>query len=201
MTLGALYTGICTPTEVGALGAFLAGVFGIFFGHLKWVGIEKALKGTIRTTAMIFMILIGTFIFSSFMTLSGFPQKIITVVGTMEINRWVIILGIAISYFIISMFMDELPLLLITLQLTFPLIVFLKFDPIWYGIFSMLLVMMGLVFPPVGMICFVVSAASKIPLHKVYKGTSILMIAIILTTILIFIWPEIVLWLPATMKR
>lgn len=198
--LGALYMGICTPTEVGALGAFLAGVFGIFFGHLKWFGIVKALKGTIRTTAMIFMILIGTFIFSSFMTLSGFPQKIITVVGTMEINRWVIILGIAITYFMISMFMDELPLLLITLQMTFPLIVSLKFDPIWYGIVSMLLVMMGLVFPPVGMIAFVVSANSKIPLDKVFTGTSILMIAIILTTILVFIWPEIVLWLPATMK-
>jgi C4-dicarboxylate transporter DctM subunit len=98
------------------------------------------------------------------------------------------------------MFMDELPLLLITLQLTFPLIVALKFDPIWFGVMSMLMTMMGLVFPPVGMVAFVVSATSKIPLHKVYTGTSILMMAIVLTTVLLCIWPGIALWLPSTMK-
>ena len=199
MVLGFLYTGICTPTEVGALGAFLAGLFGLIFGHLGWDSIVEAFKATLRTSAMIFMILIGAFIFASFMTLSGMPQKIMAAVGAMQLNRWVIITGIVVCYFVISMFMDELPLLLITLQLTFPLIVSLNFHPIWFGIISMLMVMMGLVFPPVGMIAFVVSATSKIELHRVYTGTSILMIAIVLTLILLFIWPEIVLWLPSAM--
>ncbi len=98
------------------------------------------------------------------------------------------------------MFMDELPLLLLTLQLTFPLIVSLGFDPVWFGVLSMLMVSMGLVFPPVGMIAFVVSSSANVSLMKVYTGTSILMIAIVMTTILIMVFPQIVLWLPSTMK-
>lgn len=200
IVLGLLYTGICTPTEVGALGAFFAALFGMLFGKLKWGGIVEAIKMTIRSTAMIFMILIGAFIFSSFMTLSGVPQQVLEFASGLQVNRWFIMLGIVVAYFVISMFMDELPLLLITLQLTFPLIVALKFDPIWFGVMSMLMTMMGLVFPPVGMVAFVVSATSKIPLQKVFTGTSILMTAIVLTTVLICLWPGIALWLPATMK-
>jgi TRAP-type C4-dicarboxylate transport system permease large subunit len=155
---------------------------------------------TLRSTAMIFMILIGAFIFGYFMTLSGVPQKVMAFAGGLQVNRWFIMIGIVVAYFVISMFMDELPLMLITLQLTFPLVVSLKFDPIWFGIMNMLMVMMGLVFPPVGMIAFVVSAMSKVELHRVFIGTSILMIGIVLTTIMICIWPEIALWLPSTMQ-
>jgi tripartite ATP-independent transporter DctM subunit len=195
-----LYTGICTPIEVGAIGAFFAGLLGVVFGNLRWDGILNAARMTLRSTAMIFMILIGAFIFGYFMTLSGVPQKVMAFAGGLQVNRWFIMIGIVVAYFVISMFMDELPLMLITLQLTFPLVVSLKFDPIWFGVMNMLMVMMGLVFPPVGMIAFVVSAMSKVELHKVYIGTSILMIGIVLTTIMICIWPEIALWLPSTMK-
>jgi len=95
---------------------------------------------------------------------------------------------------------DEIPLLLITLQVAFPLIVALGFDPIWFGVISMMMISMGLVFPPVGLVAFVVSSTANVDLMKVYKGTSILMIATVLTTILIMIFPEIVLWLPSTMR-
>ena len=195
-----LYTGICTPIEVGAIGAFFAGLLGVVFGKLRWDGILNAAQMTLRSTAMIFMILIGAFIFGYFMTLSGVPQKVMAFAGGLQVNRWFIMIGIVVAYFVISMFMDELPLMLITLQLTFPLVVSLNFDPVWFGIMNMLMVMMGLVFPPVGLIAFVVSAMSKVELHRVFIGTSILMIGIILTTIMICIWPEIALWLPSTMK-
>lgn len=199
IVLALLYTGICTPTEVGAIGAFFAGLVGVFFGRLNWNGFIKAAKATISASAMIFMILIGTYIFSYFMTLSEVPQRIIASVGVMEINPWVIIAGIAIGYFVMSMFMDELPLLLITLQLTFPLVISLGFDAIWFGIFTMLLVMMGLIFPPVGIVCFIISSISKIELHRVFVGTGILMTAVVITLIVLCLWPEIVLWLPSAM--
>jgi C4-dicarboxylate transporter DctM subunit len=195
-----LYTGIATPTEAGALGAFAAAAVGFAFGRLTWAGVFDALKNTISTTTMIFMILIGATIFGSFMALSRVPQHVVAAVTDWELNRWVVIICIMVSYFVISMFMDEIPLLLLTLQLTFPLITRLGFDPIWFGVLSMMLVAMGLVFPPVGMIAFVVSATSKIDLVKVYTGTSVLMIAILITTVLMMVFPEIVLWLPATMR-
>jgi C4-dicarboxylate transporter, DctM subunit len=200
LVLVLLYTGIVTPTEVGAIGAFLSAVIGVAFGRLRWAGAIEALKATIRTSAMIFMIIIGATIFGSYMALSRVPQQVVAVVGEMDLNRWVVIVGIVIAYFVVSMFMDEIPLLLLTLQLTFPLITNLGFDPIWFGVLSMMMVSMGLVFPPVGMIAFVVSATANVNLVKVYKGTSILMIAIVLTTLLIMIFPQIALWLPATMR-
>lgn len=195
-----LYMGLATPTEIGALGALLAAVIGAVFGRLTMAGAIDAIHQTIRTSAMIFLILIGATIFGYYMTLSRIPHEVVAWVTAMGLNRWVVIVGIIVVYFIVSMFMDEIPLLLLTLQLTFPLITALGFDPIWFGVVSMMMVAMGLVFPPVGMIAFVVSATGGVALTKVYKGTSILMLAIVITTALIMIFPEIVLWLPRTMK-
>ena len=149
---------------------------------------------------MIFLILIGATIFGNYMTLSRIPHEVVATVTGMGLNRWVVIIGIVVIYFVVSMFMDEIPLLLLTLQLTFPLVTSLGFDPIWFGVLSMMMVAMGLVFPPVGMVAFVVSATGGVELTKVYKGTSILMMSILVTTILLMIFPEIALWLPRTMK-
>jgi tripartite ATP-independent transporter DctM subunit len=195
-----LYTGIATPTEIGALGALMAAIIGAAFGRLTVSDAIEALKSTIRTSAMIFLILIGATIFGYYMALSRIPQSVVIAVTAMDLNRWVVIVGIVVAYFVISMFMDEIPLLLLTLQLTFPLITSLGFDPIWFGVLSMMMVAMGLVFPPVGLIAFVVSATAGVNLMKVYKGTSILMLALVITTILLMIFPQIALWLPATMR-
>jgi tripartite ATP-independent transporter DctM subunit len=200
LVVALLYTGVATPTEVGALGAVLAGVIGVAFGRLTWRGAVGAVRQTIKTTALIFMILIGATVFGYYMALSQIPQHVVAVVTGMELNRWVVIVGIVVTYFVVSMFMDELPLLLLTLQLTFPLITSLGFDPIWFGVMSMLMVAMGLVFPPVGMIAFVVSSSAGVGLVKVYTGTSILMIALVLTTVLVMVFPQLVLWLPSTMR-
>jgi TRAP-type C4-dicarboxylate transport system permease large subunit len=104
------------------------------------------------------------------------------------------------DYFIISMFMDEIPLLLLTLPVTFPLVIRVGFDPIWFGVLSIMMVCMGLVFPPVGLVAFVVSATTKVPLETVYRGTSILICAIFLAFIFVMIFPQIAIWLPATMR-
>jgi len=121
----------------------------------------------------------------------GYSQDVLTYRGL----TIAVIIGIVVAYFVISMFMDEIPLLLLTLQLTFPLITSLGFDPIWFGVLSMMMVAMGLVFPPVGLIAFVVSATAGVDLMKVYKGCSILMLAIVATTVTTIcnvngVWPS-----------
>jgi C4-dicarboxylate transporter, DctM subunit len=195
-----LYTGVATPTEVGALGAFASAAIGVALGRLSWAGAVEAVRQTIKTSALIFMILIGATLFGYYMAISQIPQHVVAAVTAWDLNRWVVIIAVVVSYFVVSMFMDELPLLLLTLQLTFPLITTLGFDPVWFGVLSMLMVSMGLVFPPVGMIAFVVSSTGDVSLMKVYKGTSILMVALVLTTVLIIVFPQIVLWLPNTMR-
>ncbi len=198
--LGLLYSGIVTPTEVGAIGALMSAIIGLVMKRLSWAGMIEALKLTIRVTAMIFLIIFGAKIFGYYMTLSQVPQSLLTIVTEMQLNRWVVIAGIVVGYFVISMFMDEIPLLLITLSLTFPLVMSLGFDAVWFGVLSILMVAMGLVFPPVGMVAFVVSATANVKLTKVYKGTSILVVALIATTILLMVFPEMALWLPSRMK-
>ena len=195
-----LYTGVATPTEVGALGAFMAALIGVVMKRLTWHGALHALRETIRTSTMIFLIMIGANIFGYFMTMSRVPNHVVEAVMAMNLNRWVIVIGITIVYFLISMVMDEIPLLLITLPLTFPLVTSVGFDPIWFGVLSMMMVAMGLVFPPVGMIAFVVSATANVDLVTVYRGTSIMIIAIFIATALVMIFPELALWLPRTMR-
>ena len=200
LVVALLYLGVATPTEVGALGAFFAGLIGMAMGRLTWAEAFEAVRQTIKTSALIFMILIGATIFGYYMAMSQIPQHVVASVTALDLNRWVVMIGIIVAYFVVSMFMDELPLLLLTLQLTFPLIVSLGFDPVWFGVVSMLMVAMGLVFPPVGMIAFVVSSSARVGLVKVYTGTSILMVALVATTVLIMVFPQIVLWLPNSMR-
>lgn len=200
VVLALLYSGVATPTEVGAVGAAMAAIIGWSAGRLSWADSIEAVKLTIRTSAMIFLILIGATIFGYYMALSRVPHQLVTLVTAMELNRWVVIMGIIVAYFVISMFMDEIPLLLLTLQVTFPLIVSLGFDPIWFGVMSMMMMAMGLVFPPVGIVAFVVSATGNVRLEKVFTGTGILIISIFITTGLLMVFPQIALWLPATMR-
>jgi len=197
---GALYTGAATPTEVGAIGAFFAALIGAMMGRLKWANAVDAIKKTISVSAMIFMLIIGGYIFGYFVTLSQMPQHIMSAVNEMNINRWALMIGVCFSYFILSMFMDEIVLMIITIQVAYPLILSMGFDPIWFGVVMIMLICIGLVFPPVGTIAFIVSAVTKVDLGKVYKGTSILSIALFITIFLIMVFPQIVLWLPSTMK-
>jgi len=197
--LVALYTGMATPTEVGAVGAAASGVVGVAMGRLSKADILNALVDTLVTTTMILFIIVGAMIFGHFVTLSQIPQRIVGTITSLNLNRWTVLWLVIGTYFAISMFMDELPLMLIIIPIVFPLISSLDFDPIWFGVMTMMMVGMGLVFPPVGMIAFVVSSTTKVDLMTVYRGTSILMIAIILTTILICLFPQIALWLPSKM--
>src|SRR5256886_6390722 len=103
LVLVLLYTGVATPTEVGALGALLAGVIGAVFGRLTWEDAIDAVRSTIRTSAMIFLILLGATIFGYYMALSRIPQDVVAAVTAMDLNRWVVIIGIVVVYFIISM--------------------------------------------------------------------------------------------------
>ena len=197
--LVALYSGMATPTEVGAVGAAASGVVGVAMGRLSKADILNALVDTMVTTTMILFIIVGAMIFGHFVTLSKIPQRIVGTITSLNLNRWTVLWLVIGTYFAISMFMDELPLMLIIIPIVFPLISSLGFDPIWFGVMTMMMVGMGLVFPPVGMIAFVVSSTTKVDLMTVYRGTSILMIAIILTTILLCFFPQIALWLPTKM--
>ncbi|MBW8639979.1 TRAP transporter large permease [Hoeflea sp. WL0058] len=198
-----LYLGIFTPTEAGAIGAAFTFLLAIIRHRgLKGVELKKTLLETIRTSAMIFAILICALLFSKFLALSGVANAVGGYLTGLEVNRWVIVVLVSLIYLALGMMMDAPALLAITLPITHPVMMSLGFDPIWFGIFVVLLVEIGAVTPPVGINCFVVQAASegRVRLEQIFRGLVPFVLAGFAMLILLCLFPQIALFLPETMK-
>lgn len=193
----ALYGGIATPSEVAALGAFFSLIIVVALRRLTWKNFFAALGRTLRTTAMIFMIIVGAMIFAQFLTLTNVTQNLIAWVSDLAVSPWIIMLIIVIIYLILGCVMDQIAILMITLPLTFPLITSLAFDPIWFGVIVVKLVEIGLVTPPIGMNSYIVSGAADVPLERVFKGAGMMLLFEAITLILLLMFPIISTFIPS----
>lgn len=193
---GALYSGIATATELAGLGVIFVFTLGLVMRRLTFAKLADAARSATRSSVMVLMIVIGATVFGNFLALTQLPQKVIGAVADANLNKWIVILLIVCVYFFVSMMMDELPLLLITLPFTFPLIVDLGFDPVWFGVMSMMMVIMGAVFPPVGLIAFIVAGEAEVPSARVFKGSAVLLVPVFVLTVLLCFFPELALTLP-----
>ncbi len=198
-----LYLGIFTPTEAGGIGAMLTFILALI-RHRGFKGIEMrdTLLETMRTTAMIFAILMCALVFSKFLALSGMTNAVGGFLTGLDVNRWVIVFLVALIYLALGMLMDAPALLAITLPITHPVMMDLGFDPVWFGIFVVLLVEIGAVTPPVGINCFVVQSASagRVRLEDVFRGLLPFVLAGFVMLVLLCIFPQIALFLPESMQ-
>lgn len=196
----ALYGGIATATEVAAIGAFAALIYLVLTGRLNWQKVVMASRRTIAITAMIMLIVMGALVFGYFLTITRTPQNIIAWIQQSGMTPWTVMALVLLIYFVLGCLMDELAILLITLPITFPLVVQLGFDPIWYGVIIVKMVEIGLVAPPVGMNVFVVSATTGVPVGTVYRGTGYMLIFEMITLALLLAFPALSTWLPSAMS-
>ena len=195
LVIGGLYSGIVTVTESAAIGA--AGAIGLAFWFLRSEGfaaLSEALSRTVRTTTMIFTIIIGAHLFSYFMTLTGTPQALLAYVDGLQIEHWIIFSVMILIYLVLGCFMDQLAILVLTLPIVFPMIERFGYDPIWFGVVLTKTVEIGLITPPLGMNCFVASAVAGIPLRQVFRGVMPFIGAEIVTIALLMSMPALVLW-------
>lgn len=199
VVIGGMYFGVATPSEAAAFGAVGAFVICILMRRLNWEGVIVALRNTVNVTVMIFTIVIGAMIFGYYLTLTQVTQELVSYVGMLAVPRWVILVLIVIMYVILGALLDELGMLMMTLPLTFPLMMHLGYDPIWFGVIIVALCEVGMVCPPVGMTVFVVNAVTKIPLEEIYKGTLTLLVWEFIALTLLILFPEIALFLPSRM--
>lgn len=200
IVIGSIYSGFATATESAALGAVGALLLGVVTRRLNIKDVFEALIATIRTTAMIFAIVVGAMIFGYYLTMTGLTQKLITTMTSLPVSKIIILILILLLYLILGFFMDAIAILLLTLPLTFPMIVELGYDPIWFGILVILMVEIGLVTPPLGVNAFVVSSISKEPIQTVFKGSIYMIFIAMIVLALIIVFPEIATWLPSTIK-
>jgi tripartite ATP-independent transporter DctM subunit len=199
LVLGGIYGGIFTPTEAGAIGAFGALVIVIATRQLNRRVFSDILKEATTTSAMIFLVVVGAFIFMKFLGLSKLPFALVKIIEQLQVSKYVIFTGIILLYIILGMFLEVYSAVTFTIPIIYPVIVALGFDPIWFGVIIVLVIEMGLVTPPVGMNVFILNGMTGIPLETIFRGIFPFFIAMIVCVILLAVFPEIALFLPRTM--
>jgi TRAP-type C4-dicarboxylate transport system permease large subunit len=151
-------------------------------------------------TAMILMILLGASIFGYFFALTQVTQQLVHWVSGLGVSPWLIIAAMLVGYLILGCFLDQTAILFLTVPIVLPIIVSLGFDPIWFGVIKIVTAEVGLITPPLGLNCYVVSRYSGLKVEEVYRGSFPHFIAHIFVIILLVAFPEIILWLPRHMQ-
>lgn len=202
IVIGGIYSGVFTPSESAAIGAFAAFVLicSQYITRPKQlrVNLSTALKETASLNSMIFLILVGAGIFSFFLVTAGLPSAISETVVGLDIPPSVTVILLLIVLIPGGMFLDSISLLVITVPLVYQPIVDLGFDGIWLGILVVKLIELGMITPPVGMNAYVTAGTTKgLEVEEVFKGLIPFYVADAGIVILIFVIPDIVTWLPS----
>jgi C4-dicarboxylate transporter DctM subunit len=197
--IGSMYAGVATPTEASAFGAFGALVIPLALRRITKTGFSQAVLESIKVSTMIFTIIIGAMIFGYFLTLTQTTQNLVRFLGGLPVPSWAILSMIIVLYLVLGTIMDQIAILLITLPLTFPLVMNMGYNPLWFGVVITKIVEIGMITPPVGMNAYVVSATSGIPLEEVFKGTGVLLLVEIISLIILLAFPILSTFLPSMM--
>ncbi|MEQ9642110.1 MAG: TRAP transporter large permease [Alphaproteobacteria bacterium] len=201
LVMGGIYGGFMTPTEAAAIGA--AGSLLLLVLRKGWSlpEISESLRETTAITAMIFMILIGAHVFNVFLALSRLPTSITDFVIALEISPIMILLVIFAGYVVLGCFLDTLAMIVLTVPILLPAIQAMGYDPIWFGVMIVMVMEMGLITPPVGMIVYVIKGVvPAVELRDIFVGVWPFVAAQVAILMLFLFWPDITLWLPGLMR-
>lgn len=200
LVIGGLYTGWFTPTEAAGVGAFGAFFITIIKGRLNRDNLRESLTETVKTTAMVFVILIGANIFGYFLTVSQIPDQLSTWIGELGLNRYVVMSMLIFAFIILGCFMEGLAIMVLTIPIVYPMVMEMGFDPIWFGIIITLTMEMSLITPPVGINVFIISGVAKdVPMYTIFRGILPFWFAMLACIILLLVFPHIALFLPTSM--
>jgi C4-dicarboxylate transporter, DctM subunit len=197
VTIGGIYAGIFSPTEAAAVGAFGSIVLGAIGGRLSLATLWRSIESSIRTSCMLFVIIIGANLFSSFMVQTQFPTMLADGAGALNLSAPVVMMLIVLAYIVMGCFLEGIGMVLITVPVFLPMVVKFDYDPIWFSILVVIVVEVGLIHPPVGMNLFVIQAqAPDVRITSIYRGTIPFLLAPLLLIIILFLFPGLALWLP-----
>jgi C4-dicarboxylate transporter DctM subunit len=203
IVFGGIYGGIFTPTEGASIGAALTFLIALFRGGLGRERFGASLLSTAQTTGMIFMIFIGADMMNASLALSQLPSQLAATVAEAGIPPLAIMAGIMVFYILLGCVMDELSMIMLTIPVIFPVVMGLDFyglDPtdkaIWFGILILMVVEIGMIFPPVGLNVYIMNGLAKdVPMAETYKGVVPFLISDAIRMALLILFPGITLWL------
>ena len=196
-----IYLGWFSPTEAAAMAAFVAILIAFGSGAMRWRELLDCFLETVYTTAVIFFIVVGAFIFSRFIVLTQFPNELTKWVGIIGLSPFWVLMAVMALYVLLGTFLDEVSTILITVPVTLPLVNSIGFDGVWFGIFVTVMCTIGLISPPTGMTVFVIQAQHPdIPVMRIYMCTLPFLVSDFVLVALLIFMPSIALWLPRVLE-
>jgi len=196
--IGSIYSGIMTPTEAAAVSAFLAIVLGTLVGKLNLTILKDSALASLKVTGLYLLIYVGANLMGNVLSALRIPAQLSKIVAASELSSLEIWFGVVFLYLILGCFMDTLAMMLVTLPVTYPLIVTIcGFDPIWFGVELVLLCEIGMITPPVGINIFVLQGiAPEIPQGEIVRGILPFFLLLLVSVIVFTFFPQVVLFLP-----
>ena len=199
--IGSIYTGIATATEAASLGVVGSLILSYFQKSLSWSNFKSSLLGATKTSCMISFILAGSSFLSLAMGFTGLPRNLALWINSLELSPYILIFALMLFYIILGMFLDGISAVVLTMAIIEPMIRQAGFDMIWFGIFLVVVVEMAQITPPVGFNLFVLQGMAGKDMGFIAKSAFPLFLLMILSTIIIIFFPDIVMWLPDQMVK
>jgi tripartite ATP-independent transporter DctM subunit len=195
---GALFAGWITATECaawGVLGAILIAVHG---GSFTWTAFWDSVQATVRTSCMIIILIAAAGVISSFMAIAGIPKAAAGAIGAMQLSPMLLIVLLTLVYLVLGIFLDGVSMILLTLPVVLPMVTAAGFDPIWFGIFLIIVIEMAELSPPVGFNLFVLQNMTGRDVFTIGWMSLPFFLMMVLTIVTITVWPQIVMVLPGS---
>ena len=189
-----------SPTEAAGMGAMGAFLIALARGGLSWADLREVLGETTLTTASLFSVLIGAWVFSNFVNLAGLPEGLLAMVTALDLGPWVVMGLILVIYLLLGCIFESMSMLLLTVPIFFPLVTSLGFDPIWFGIVVVVVIEISLITPPVGLNVFILrGVVGDVSTGTIFRGVTPFWMMDILRLLLLLAFPALVMFLPDKM--
>lgn len=201
LVIGGIMNGFFTPTEAGAVGTFAILILAIIKRGINFKGYVKSVTESLRTAGMILMLITGSVILGHFIAVTNIPQHTADWLVALPVNRYIVLTMICLVYLIGGSFIDDLAFMILATPIFYPAVLKLGFNPIWFGIVIGVVVMIGVVIPPVAVCVFVVKNITKEPMGRIYKGVAPFLISLVIVWGLLFVFPGLALWLPEILYK
>jgi len=201
LVVGGIMQGFFTPTEAGAVGTFAVLLLAVAKRDMTFKTYVKSVKESLRTAIMLLMLIAGSTILGHFIAVTTIPQAAADWIVALPLNRYVIMIFICLVFELGGSFIDDLAFLILATPIFYPAVLKLGFHPLWFGIVIGVVAMIGVVIPPVAICVFVVKNISKVPMGIIYKGVAPFLISLILVWVLLFLFPQMALWLPSVFYK
>ena len=199
--IGMILLGWATPTESAACGAAAVLILAAAYRRLSWGVIVKSMRGTVKVSAMMLIIILGSTTFSQLLAFSGASRGLIAFATGFELSAYGMLVVMLLVLMLLGMFMDQLSIMMLTLPIFMPLVAFYHFDPVWFGVVMLLALELSLATPPFGLLLFVMMGVSPpgTTMRQIVAAATPFLLCTVALILVLTLFPQLALWLPGLM--